>query len=110
MYEVLAVALDRDNVYRLRLVRMHVNRKTEVGGQIAADFFPVVARVVRAHHVPVLLHEEDARTLRMHSDVVYAVSDLGVGIGNVLRLQSPINRLPAFAAIVSAKCARGGDG
>ena len=64
---VLGVALDRHDVDRLRLVRVHVDREAEVGRQVAADLAPGVAGVVAAHHVPVLLHEEHVRGARVHA-------------------------------------------
>src|SRR5205085_10637057 len=70
---------------------------------------PVVACVIAAHHVPMLLHKEHARPLAVHGDVVDAVADLGVRIGNVLRAQSAIDRLPALAAIVSSERTGGRD-
>ena len=57
MHVMLAVALDGNDVNSFRFVRVDVDDEAEVGGQIAADFFPAVARVVAAHHVPMLLHE-----------------------------------------------------
>ena len=59
--KMLRVALDRHDVDRLRLVRVHVDREAEIGRQVAADFVPRVAGVVAAHHVPVLLHEQHVR-------------------------------------------------
>src|SRR5205085_12003924 len=81
--EVLAITLDGDDVDGFRLVGVHVDDEAEVGGQVAADFLPVVAGVVTTHDIPVLLHEKHARTRGMHGDVVHAVSDFSVGIGNV---------------------------
>src|SRR6185312_6334360 len=108
--EVLGVTLDGDNVNGFRLVRVHVNHESEVGGQITADFFPVIATVVRAHDVPMLLHEERVGTLRMHSDVMDTVSDLGVLIGDVLRAQTFVDGLPGRASVIGAEGAGGGDG
>ncbi len=42
----------------------------------------------------------------MHGDVVDAVPDLGVGVGNVLRVQSLIDRLPGHAAVIGTERAR----
>ena len=53
---MLGIALDRHDVDRFRFVRMHVDGKAEIGGQIAADLMPHVTRIIAAHHVPVLLH------------------------------------------------------
>ena len=44
---VLRIALDGHHVDGFRLVRVNVNHEPEVGGQVAADFCPVVARVRR---------------------------------------------------------------
>src|SRR5437879_13702833 len=57
-----------------------------------------------------LLHEENAGTRRMHGDMVDAMADLCLRIGNVLGAKALIDRLPALAAIVSTEGARGGDG
>ena len=46
----------------------------------------------------------------MHGDVVHAVADLGVRVGNVLRAQSLVDRLPGLAAVIGAEGARGRDG
>ena len=60
-------------------------------------------RVVAAHHVPVLLHEEHVRPRRVHRDVVHAVADLGVRIGDAFRLQAAVDRPPRLAAVVGAE-------
>src|SRR5207249_386148 len=79
---VLGVALDGDHVDGLRLVGVDVYDETEVGGQVATDLAPGVATVVAAHHVPVLLHEQDVGPRRVHGHVVDAVADLGVRVGD----------------------------
>src|ERR1019366_8168932 len=107
---VLRVALDGDDVDRFGLVGVDVNHESEVGGQVATDFFPVVARVVRAHHVPVLLHEEHVRPFGMHGDVMHAVSDLGILVWDILRPQPAVDRLPSRASVVGAEGARRRDG
>ena len=88
---------------------MHVDGESEIGGKISADFVPVIAGVVGTHYVPVLLHEEQAGTLGVHGDVVNAVADFGVGIGNVLGVEAFVDGLPGLAAVVGAKGARGRD-
>src|SRR5436305_1831056 len=109
-HEVLGVALDGNDVDRVRLVRVHVDDEAEVGRQVAADLLPIVARVVAAQDVPVLLHEQDARPLGAHGDVVNAVADFGVGIRNVLRTQAAVDRFPGLARVVAAERAGGRDG
>ncbi len=79
------VARDRDDVDRFGLVGVDFDREAEVGGQVAADFVPLVAGVVGAHDVPVLLHEEDVWARGVHGDAVDAVADFGVRVGDVLR-------------------------
>src|SRR6185437_3296271 len=101
--EVLAVTLNGDNVNCFWLVSVYVNYKTKICGQVAADFFPVVTGVVGTHDVPMLLHEERARTLRVHGDVVNTVSDFCVRVRNVLRTQALVDGLPTRAAIVGAE-------
>jgi len=108
--KMLAVALDRDDVDGVRLVSVDVDDEAEVGGKIAADFLPGVAGVVRAHDVPVFLHEQDARTSGIHGDVVNAVADLGVGVGDVLRVEAFVDRLPGFPAVVGAEGTSSRDG
>ena len=61
------VALDRHDVDGVRLVGVDVDREAEVGRQVAADFVPLVAGVVGAHHVPVLLHEQHVGPRRVHA-------------------------------------------
>jgi len=63
---------------------MDVDGEAEVGGQVAGDLVPVVARVVGAHDVPVLLHKECSGARGVRGDVVDAVADLGGGVGNEL--------------------------
>src|SRR5439155_15018723 len=105
-----AIALDGNNINRVRFVRVNVDHEPEVGRQVPADFFPVVTGIVRTHDVPVLLHEQHTRTRWVHGNVVNAVTDLGVRVGNVLGAQSAVDRLPGLAAVVGAECARSRDG
>lgn len=105
------VAFDRHNVNRLRLVRVHLDGKTKITRQVAADFSPLLAGIIAAQHVPMLLHEEHLGTRRMHRDAMDAMTDLRIRVGQfVLRLQAAIDRPPCLAAIISAKDARGRDG
>src|SRR5213592_2994121 len=106
---MLGITLDGDDVDGLRLVRVHVDHEAEVGGQVAADLVPRVAGVVRAHHVPMLLHEQHPGPRAVQRDAVHAVADLGGRIGNVLRVQTAVDRLPGLAAVVRAERARGRD-
>ena len=91
-------------------MRVRIDYEAKIRRQVAADFFPVVAGIVGAHHVRVLLHEEHPGTLRVHSDMMNAVADLSFRIGNVLRAQPLVDRLPGFAPIVGAECAGSGNG
>src|SRR5438105_9813978 len=88
---------------------MNIDREPEVARHIPADFAPRIARVVAPHDVPVLLHEERVRPRWMHRDVMNAVAHLRVRIGNVLRMQTLVDRLPTLPAVISAECARGRD-
>ncbi len=87
-----------------------VDDEAEVGRQVAAHLPPGVAAVVAAHHVPVLLHEQDVGPGRVGGDVVDAVAHLGVGVGDPLRVQPLVDRPPVGAAVVAAERAGGGDG
>src|SRR5947208_9926231 len=100
---MLRIALDRYDVNRFRLMRMDVDRKSEIARQITADLMPRSARVIAAHHVPMLLHEQRVRARRMHRDPMHAVTDLRVRVRNVLRVQPAIDRLPCFPAVFGAK-------
>src|SRR5207247_427967 len=94
----------------LRLVRVHVDHESEIGRQVPTDLAPRVPGVVRAQDVPVLLHEQRVRTRRVHCDAVDAVADLGGLVGDVLRVQAAVDRLPRLAGVVRAEGARGRDG
>src|SRR5438477_3209945 len=105
--EMLRVTLDRHHVNGIRLVRMNVNRKSEISRQIAADFVPRITGVIATHHIPVFLHEEHTGPGTVHGDAMNAVADLGRRVGNVLRLEPAIDRLPGFAVVVTAILACG---
>ena len=109
--EMLGVALDRDDVDGVRLVRVNLDREPEVGRQVAADLVPGVAGVVAAHDVPMLLHEQHVRARGVHGDAVDAVADLRVRVGQfVVGLQAAVDRPPGLAGVVGAEHARGRDG
>ena len=57
-----------------------------------------------------LLHEEHAGTRLVQRDAVDAMADFGLRVGDVLRVQALVDRLPAGAAVVRAERARRGDG
>src|SRR4030095_13615335 len=101
--KMFGVALDRHDVDSLWLMRVNVDRETEVGRQIAADLMPRLAGVIAAQDVPVLLHEQHIRTRGMHRDAMNAVADLASRIGNIKRMQAAIDRLPSLAAVIRAK-------
>ncbi len=101
--EVFAVAFDGRDVDCFGLMGVDVDYEAEISGEVAADFVPEVAGVVAAHDVPVLLHEEGVGFPRMHGDVVNAVANLGVGIGNVLRDEALVDRLPGFTRVIRAE-------
>src|ERR1019366_8723944 len=99
---MLRVALDRDDVNGLRLVRVHVDRETKVAGQAAAHLLPGLTGVVAAHHVPVLLHEKHTRTGAVHHDAVYTVADFRRRVGHEFRPQAAVDWFPGLAAVVSS--------
>jgi hypothetical protein len=61
------------------------------------------ARVVAAHDVPVLLHEQRLESRRVHRNAVHAAPDLGVPVRYLVRVKPPVDRLPGFAAAVGAE-------
>jgi len=89
---------------------MDRDREAEVGGQVAADLVPRVARIVAAHHVPVFLHEEHAGPRRVQGDTMDAVAHLNLRIGDVVGMQAAVDRTPGPAAIAGAECAGRGNG
>src|SRR5436309_526252 len=97
---VLRVALDRYDVDGVGLVRVDVDREPEVARQVPADLLPRLAGVVAAHDVPVLLHEEHARTRAVRRDAVNAVADLGSRVGDLLGSQAAVDRPPRLASVV----------
>src|SRR6266576_148061 len=107
---MLGVALDRHDVNRVRFVRVNVDRESEVAWQVTADFAPGVPGIVAPHYVPMFLHEQRVWPLRMHCDVMNAVADFRLRIGNVLRMQTLVDWLPTFAAFVGAERPRSRDG
>ena len=104
------VALDRHDIDRLRLVRVHVDHESEVGRQVAADLLPQLAGVVAPHDVPVLLHEQYVRARSVHRDAVNAVADFRFRRRDALGLQSTVDRSPRRAGVVGPERARRGDG
>src|ERR1700730_15731522 len=98
---VLGVAFDRDDVDRLGLVRVDVDRESEVRREVPTDFAPRVARVVGAHDIPVLLHEEHVRTGWVHRDAMHAMTDLGIRVRDALRPQAVVDRPPTLAGAVA---------
>ncbi len=100
---MLRVALDGNDVDRVRLVRAHGDREPEVGRQVPADLVPRVAGVVAAHDVPVLLHEQHARPRRVHREAVDAVADLGPALGDARGVQAAVHRSPRLPAVGRAE-------
>src|SRR5208337_5314889 len=70
---------------------------------VPADLVPLVAGVVAAHHVPMLLHKQHTWARGVHGDMVNAMADLGIGVRNVLGLQSFVDRFPGGASVVGAE-------
>src|ERR1051325_5582918 len=97
---MLTVAFNGNDIDGVGLVGVDVDGEAEIGGEIAGDFVPGVAAVVAAHDVPVFLHEQDVGLFGVHGDAMDAVADFGVGVGDVLRDQTFVDRLPGFAAVV----------
>src|SRR6476469_624495 len=91
---VLGVALDRHHVDRLGLVGVHVDGESEVARQVAAHLSPRLARVVAAHDVPVLLHEQYPGARAVHRDAVDAVADLGGRVRDALGVEAAVDRPP----------------
>src|SRR6266496_4684184 len=90
---MLGIALDRHDIDRFRLVRVHVDRKSEIGWQISADLLPRITGVVAAHHVPMFLHEQRVRARRMERDPMHAMANFRCWIRKKLRMQAVIDWL-----------------
>ena len=82
---------------------MHLNRKTEIRRQVPAHLVPQIPRVVRPHHVPMLLHKQRIGPRRMHRDPVHTMPHLGRRVRNILRSQSLVDRLPTHPTIITPK-------
>ena len=54
------------------------DREFEVRRQVPADFLPRLPRIVAAHDVPMLLHEQHLGSCGVHGDTVHAMADLGL--------------------------------
>jgi hypothetical protein len=81
---MLRIALDRYHIDGFRFMSVDINDESEIGRQIAADFFPRIPAVVASHDVPMLLHEQHIGTRAMHGDMMNTVADFGGGIRNKL--------------------------
>src|SRR6185312_76472 len=101
--KMLRIALDWDNVNRLRLMRMHIDREAEIGWEVAAYLAPGFAGIVGAHYIPVLLHEQHIRARGVQRDAVDTVPDFSGRIWHEIGLEPAIDRLPGLAAIVGSK-------
>src|SRR5262245_32100947 len=97
---MLRVALNRDDVDGVRLVRVDIDHETEIRRQIPADLFPGIAGVFRAQDIPMLLHKEYIGARAIHGDAVNAMADLSRGVGDVKGMQAAIDRLPSLARVV----------
>src|SRR5215471_5855632 len=107
---MLRVALDRNDIDGFRFMRMHVNRKPEVGRKVPADFMPGLAGIVAAHDVPMFLHEQHVRFRRVHRDAVDTVPDFRIGVRKFeLGFQTAVYRSPSLASIVSSEHPSRGD-
>src|SRR4026209_760751 len=101
------IALDWNYIHSVRFMSMHGDRKSKIARQIAADLVPRFPGIVAAQHVPVFLHEEHVWTGGMHCDIVHAVADFGIRIGQfILRDQAFVGWLPRLSGIVAAGTAR----
>src|SRR6266446_751697 len=100
---MLRITLDRHHVNRLWLVRVYVDRKSEIARQISANLLPGTTGVVAAHHVPVFLHEQCVGMRRMQCNAMHAMAYFRIRVRNVLRMQPVINWFPVFSAIIGAK-------
>src|ERR1700722_9953063 len=107
---MLPVALDRHDVYSLRLVCVHIDRETEVRRKVSAHLLPGFAGIIAAHYIPMLLHIEHVGSRWMHSNVVNARRALGGWVGNMCGLEPAVDGLPGLAAVVCAEGARRRDG
>src|ERR1700694_4229640 len=87
-------------------MRMDVDYKPEISGQVPAHLLPRLAGIIAAHYVPVFLHEQDIGARWMHGNPVNAVAHLSRRLGDLLGVQAPIDRLPCRSSIVGTEGAR----
>src|SRR5208337_5049897 len=54
---VFRVALDRDDIDRLRVMGVNCDRKSEICRQVTTYLLPRFTCIIAPHHIPMLLHE-----------------------------------------------------
>src|SRR5436189_4871132 len=101
---MLGIAFDRDDINRLRLMRVHLDGKTEIRWEITTYFVPHLTRIIGAHHVPMFLHEENARSRSVHGNPMDTMADVRLRVGDFVGgLKTAINRPPCLAGIIGPK-------
>src|SRR6185369_14771169 len=98
-------------------MRMDDNWETKVGRQTLGDGFPGVAVVVAREHADsrtifpaaVVLHVESARYVFVARDLVHALAEFGIGIGNEAGTDAVVGCFEGGAAIFAHVVAAGRD-
>src|SRR5439155_21253382 len=109
--------LERQDVNRIRVVRMHEDREAEVGRQSLADGSPGVAVVVAAQDADarvlgkaaMVLHVEPGGCIRVTRDLVHALTELNEGIGQEAGANAFVGGRECLAAILAQVVAAGRD-
>src|SRR5439155_12486558 len=109
--------LERNDVDRVGVVRMHDPGKAEVGGKSLADRSPRMAVIIAAQDTntrvvgktAVVLHVQPARHVRVASDLVHALTELDEGIGEETGADAFVSGRECRAAIFANVMAAGRD-
>ncbi len=109
--------LERHDVDRVGVVRMHDDWEAEVGRQPLTDRSPRAAVVVAAQHAEVrvfrkaavVLHVEPAGRILVTCDFVHALAELGIGIGHESGADALIGRREARAGVFAQVMAASRD-
>src|SRR6185503_11195594 len=98
------VRLDRHDVHRIRVVRIHLHGKAEIRRQTLANVVPRSTGIVAAINAPVMLEEHSLGIRWMVDYFVHALAPLRILLvwRQKSRTNSFVARLPVPAAIFGA--------
>ena len=109
--------VQRHDVNGVRIVRVYNDRKSEVGRQAGGDGSPGVTVIVAAENsdarpifpAPVVLHVKPAGSVRVSRDLVDALTELGIRVGDEAGTDSVIGSVERLAAVFAEVMPAGRD-